>query len=214
MYMQVLLVCAIAMLGAQGAISSERIETDAAKWADLQRDYINRAPSLPLRGRMRATCRMLRECCPEERSRFFDLTYKRQFENVCLKERVSKSFGRSMSLTSTQSPKCKQSAQQLEEIRSSPDYKRFMSAMTGIKGSDERIKNWRMKMVQVCSPAELDAYYCDPDNFDLFQSCQEKVLRSVARESNERDYETYVRDLKSHYNTYNQKLSNAFRYCS
>ncbi len=51
-------------------------------------------------------------------------------------------------------------------------------------------------MARVCSTDELEAYYCEPDDMEKFQLCQEKVLRLVARENNVEKYNIYVNEWK------------------
>ena len=209
MHLQLLVLVAVALVGAQGSISSSRIESDAAKWSDLHREYMNRAPYGPMRGQTRTKCHIMHECCPDERSRFFNLMHTHKFESVCLGDRTE-----GKTSDSSWSPKCKKLVRQLEDIKTGTDYGRLMKALSGIKGSDDRLKKWRSQMARVCNKEELENYYCDPDNMDLFESCQEKVLRSVARENNGRDYDAYIREMKNHYNIYNDRFSKSFRYCS
>ena len=209
MHLQLLILVAVALVGAQRSISSSRIESDAAKWADLHQEYMNRAPYSAIRGQMRTKCRIMHECCPDERSRFFNLMHTHKFEHVCLGDQTEGTLSES-----PLSSKCKKHVRQWEEIKTGTDYSRFTKSLAGVKGSDDRLKMWRSQMARVCNKEELENYYGDPDNMDLFESCQENVLRSVARENSGRDYDAYVREMKSHYKIYNEKLSKSFRYCS
>jgi hypothetical protein len=204
MFIKCLLFLTLAIIAVQGRISKSRIESDAAEWTESHRKYMDQAPRAPFRGQMETKCRIMNECCPNKRDRFFDLMHTHKFEEVCIGNRVSPSSFKSRSST------CRREIQHLDNIKNSKEYAQFMRAISSMPKSDERFRKWRSQMAEVCSTDELESYYCEPDNMEKFQSCQEKVLRLVARENDGEGYDAYVREWKNDYRTYIQRLSKAF----
>jgi hypothetical protein len=203
MLIKLLFLFTVTILVTQGRVSS-RIKSDAAKWTELHKQYMDRSPYAPFRGQMKTKCRIMTECCPNERDRFFDLMHRHKFEETCIGHRESSSSFKSYS------SKCHSSIRQLDHIKKSMEYTQFLKAMSGMPKSNARFRTWRSQMAKVCSTDELQAYYCEPDNLTTFQSCQRKVLRMVFNEDNGRNYDSYVREWENDYHTYIRKLSKAF----
>ncbi|UJR37516.1 hypothetical protein I4U23_030218 [Adineta vaga] len=78
---------------------------------------------------------------------------------------------------------------------------------------DPMIKIWKKQMKMICSTDELNAYYCQRDDIERSKSCQQKVVKIVARENNEDDRticKTYVSQWEQEHAVDNQKLFKAF----
>jgi hypothetical protein len=202
MLIKFILLCTIAIIYVQGRISNERIASDAARWTELNQEYMNRSPNAPFRGQMKTKCRIMLKCCPNERNHFFDLMRLHKFEATCINTRASLSM-------KSRSKKCNSLIRQLNDIKKSNDYSKFNQALSSNPKSDQRFRKWRLQMANICSSDELEAHYCEPDNAEKFRSCQRKVLTAVALQD-ETHYAAYVREMKSDYNTYIQRLSRAF----
>ena len=193
----------IAITAVQGHISSSRIETDAAEFARLNKEYMERSPYKAFRGQYETSCRIMRECCPEQRENFFELMHLHKLERTCIGSRTASTF-------KSFSSKCRLLIQELDEIKQSRDLVRLLDAHRNIPNSDEKLRSWRLQMSKVCSASELEAFYCEPDNITKFQTCQQKVLRMVAREDGTKGYNAYVNEFRSRYHTYIARVSKAF----
>jgi len=203
MLIKLLFLFTIAIIAVQGAISSSRIDTDAAKWTELYKKYMDSLPDKTFREEFKAECSIMLECCPRERVNFFNIIQQKKFEETCIGSRSSSTF---KSLPS----KCKNSIQQLDNIKKSPEYSTFLKVMASMPTSDGNIRKWRTQMASVCSADELEAYYCEPEDMKKFQSCQKKVLGLVASENNGKNYGAYVQEWKDDYATTMKGISKYF----
>ncbi|CAF0959830.1 unnamed protein product [Adineta steineri] len=187
--------------------SLSSLDEDAEKWTELQNHYITQSPYESVRGDRRTRCRMIHECCPEERKHLFKILSEGDIQKTCTGTAGS-------SLYESHSPKCRSLIQHLSDIRKSTEYAQLMEAYTGIQVVNARFQVHRTKMASVCSTAELSAFYCEPENMTLFKSCAKKVLRLVDRENGGRGYDKFFRLLKDDYKNINERIAIKFPYLS
>ncbi|CAF1449221.1 unnamed protein product [Adineta steineri] len=76
--------------------------------------------------------------------------------------------------------------------------------------SDERIRNWQLQMKKACTVEELRGYYCKSDDMKLFQSCQEKMLQSLAKQYDTRNYDTFLQNWIYTFYTFNKRIAKEF----
>lgn len=193
----------IAIIAVQGNIPSYRIETDVAEFARLYKEYMERSPYPTIRGQYEASCGIMNECCPEKREHFFDIMHLHKLESTCIGDRTTSTF---KSFSST----CRGFIEKLDGIKKSQSLVKLLDVHRKIPNNDEKIRSWRVQMSKVCLTDELEAFYCEPENTKIFQTCQKKVLRMVARESGDKGYNAYVHEFKSRYHSYIEHLIKAF----
>jgi len=210
MFVKFILLVTIACIAAQVVDEDDNEpqsspRTDAQKLANLRKEYIERTPYEPIRGSYKTRCRIIQECCPNQRNHLFNILQESQLEQKCIGTKDS-------TLYNSHSGKCQSLIKHYDDILRSPESAEYWKTFTDLKRLNDRVKNLHAKMEKACSTSELTAFYCEPENMEPFRSCMEKVLRMVDRQNGGRGYADYFVDFKNNYGSLIQQVTNKYPY--
>ncbi|CAF0712080.1 unnamed protein product [Adineta steineri] len=186
----------------QGEISSTKIKNDAAKMLKIYQNYIKNSPKNTVYDIFRAQCAVAAYCCEAEAEQIFSILDSHTLEEKCINqpERIN-------NIWKTQ---CSDQKKSLDTIKKSSEYSRFLTLHSGVSGSDQLIRNWRSQMKKACDAEELKAYYCAPDSIYIFQSCQVKMLQSLANKNGGKNYDAFLRNWINDFTTFSKRIAKEF----
>ncbi|CAF0759567.1 unnamed protein product [Adineta steineri] len=200
---KLIIIFTISTICVQGKFSSTKIKDDAAKMVEIYRNYIINSPNNTVYYIFGSQCHVIGYCCNDLFNQTFNILDSHALEEKCINhpELILDQYKTECSKTKTY----------LEAIKNSSEYARFMKLHRGVPGSDELIRNWRSQMKKACNANELLGYYCAPDNGWFFQSCQEKMLRSLANQNGGKNYDAFLRNWINDFTTFNKRIAKEFR---
>jgi len=192
MFIRFILLLTIAFIAVQGQISSSNLQSDAIKLTDLYKKYINHPSAVQMLGAMRETCPWLIDCCPDELAHFTTLMFQNKFFGKCIN---------SANQMGASNPTCKKAP------FPAPEANQESRGVDPQSRLAKTILPWINWTERACSPSELQAFYCERDAMNKFQSCQVRTLQLVARENGD-NYGTFIQGLEEDLNAfYDQVIS-------
>ncbi|CAF1364763.1 unnamed protein product [Adineta steineri] len=198
-----IIIVAISAIYVQGKISSTKIKNDAAKMVEIYQIYIMPSRRNTVNDIFSAQCTVLTSCCGVSGKQLFNILDSHALEEKCLNRPALPLSKPDLSL-------CPHYKERLDMITKSSEYSRFLKLHSGVPGSDQLIRNWRSRMKKACYETELHHYYCLPELMDSFQSCQEKMLQSLANENGGKNYDAFVRNWINDFTTFNKRIAKEF----
>jgi len=180
MFIRFILLLTIVIIAVQGEISSSTILSDAVKLTKLYKKYIDHPTVIQILDQIRNTCPWMLECCPNELTHFSSLMIQDKLQGQC---------SSSAKKVINSRPTCGKPPAQMSEdhdrndVNSEPPFTR-------------QIRTWINHTETVCSPDELQAFYCEKNPMKKFRICQAKTLQLVYGENGEKNYITYVNQLE------------------
>ncbi|CAF0712083.1 unnamed protein product [Adineta steineri] len=197
-----IIIFAISTIYVQGEISSAKIKNDAAKMTEIYRKYILDSPKNTAQDIFQAQCSVISICCGDLESQAFDILDSHTLEEKCINhpELTYLSYKQF----------CSDALKNWDELKKRSEYGRFMKLHSGVPGSDQLIRNWRSQMKKACNAEELRYYYYYPAAMDEFQSCQEKMLQSLAKQNGGKNYDAFLRNWINDFTTFNKRIAKEF----
>jgi hypothetical protein len=104
------------------SIPSSTIERDVNEISKLQKEFLDRSPSIPARLAYDLRCRAITECCPNEQENLYTLLSESQFNDKCLGN------GTKM-IISSRSSSCLSILRQLIQITKDPIYDEYFQVL-------------------------------------------------------------------------------------
>ncbi|CAF1369025.1 unnamed protein product [Adineta steineri] len=198
---KLIIIFAISTIYVEGKISSTKIKDDAAKMVEIYRIYTMSSQNTVYHI-FSAQCSTIGYCCTDIFNQTFDILDSHALEEKCINhpELILEKY----------KTECSQEKTYLKMIEKSSEYGRFMKLHRGVAGSDQLIRNWRSQMKKACNANELSRYYCFPNDMDTFQSCQVKMLQSLANKNGGKNYDAFLHNWINDFTTYNKRIAKAF----
>ncbi|CAF4192746.1 unnamed protein product, partial [Adineta steineri] len=186
----------------QGEIFSTKIKDDAAKLARVYLTYVLKGPKNTIPDIYRTQCAVIDFCCNDLFNQTFNILSNHMLEEKCIHhpEKILDRF----------ETDCSNQKKSLDTIKKSLEYGKFLKIQSEVPRSDERIRNWQLQMKKACTVEELRGYYCKSDDMKLFQSCQEKMLQSLAKQYDTRNYDTFLQNWIYTFYTFNKRIAKEF----
>ncbi|CAF1449243.1 unnamed protein product [Adineta steineri] len=141
-------------------------------------------------------------CCDDLTNQTFDILSNHKLEEKCINHPELIYDGNEQF--------CSDAIKSLDTIKKSFEYGRFMKLQSGVPGSDQLIRNWRSQMKKACRATELINYYTGPVYMLYFQLCQERMLYSLAKEKDEKNYDAFLRNWINNFTTLNKRIAKEF----
>ncbi|CAF4290417.1 unnamed protein product [Adineta steineri] len=197
-----IIIFAISTIYVQGEISSAKIKDDAAKMVEIYRIYTMSSRRNTVYDIFVSQCNVIGYCCNDLFNQTFNILDSHTLEEKCINhpELILDAFKEI----------CSNVLKRWNTIKKSSEYSRFLKLHSGVPGSDELIRNWRSQMKKACYANELHGYYCAPDDMELFQPCQEKMLRSLAKQNGGKNYDAFLRNWINDFTTFNKRIAKEF----
>ncbi|CAF4344436.1 unnamed protein product [Adineta steineri] len=160
------------------------------------------SPKYTIRGIFRAQCDVTIYCCNALRDQMFNILDSHTLQEKCIDhpELINSMFKRD----------CPEKIKLLDMVKNSSEYNRFLKLHSGVSGSDQLIRNWRSQMKRACNKIELDSYYCVPEDMKYFQSCQVKMLQSLANKNGRKNYDAFLHKWINDFTTFNKRIAKEF----
>ncbi|CAF0744126.1 unnamed protein product [Adineta steineri] len=199
---KLIIVVAISTIYVQGKISSTKIKDDAAKMVEIYQNYIINSPRNTVNEIFQAQCSVISLCCDSLESQTFDILDSHALEEKCINHPEL--------ILDAYKEICSNALKGWNTIKKSSEYGRFLKLHSGVPGSDQLIRNWRSQMKKACTADELKGYYCSPPNMETFQSCQEKMLQSLANKNGRKNYDAFLHKWITDFTTFNERIAKEF----
>ncbi|CAF4006137.1 unnamed protein product [Adineta steineri] len=195
---KLIIIIAISAIYVQGEISSTKIKNNATNMALFYQRYMMESPNNTIPDIYRTQCAVIKFCCNDLSNQTFNILSNYMLEEKCIHhpEKILNRF----------KTDCSNQKKSLNTIKKSLEYGKFLKIQSEVPRSDERIRNWQLQMKKACNVEELRGYYCKSDDMELFQSCQEKMLQSLANENGEQNYDAFLQNWIYTFHTLSNKI--------
>jgi hypothetical protein len=201
--MHTLLIVLIAY-GGLGLISAiipaSVIEADLNEINQLSKDFHQVSPDIA-RQFTEATCQMISQCCPQMQSKFASMSLSGKTDTI-----LEQCFGRKDSSTALSKLMSCSPFVKITTLAKNSQFSKYATIVS--KKAPQNADDMKLTLA-ACSEQEIQSVACDWNPTDLQNSCQRKVLQTLAQQGDQ-VYKNKVQQTKDGYMKLTNELKNAF----